>query len=169
MGFIPVEWTIAERRAHLSYQGKVVLMDGLCSHHTDQFLQDCEGRGIEVVFLVPHSSHETQPLDILTFALLKQRFSNPKFERLRTAQSNKIVRMLGAWFAASAPHHNVEAFMGIGLIPWEDHGHDSLEVHPERARRVSIAGIEVQGISRPRLAEDARTRIHLPTGVQRPE
>jgi hypothetical protein len=30
--------------------------------------------------------------------------------------------MLGAWFGASAPHRNVEAFMNVGLIPYERDG-----------------------------------------------
>jgi hypothetical protein len=138
--------TITERRAKFSYEGKVVLlMDGLGAHHTDEFLQECEARNIDVVFLVPHSSHQTQPLDVLTFALLKQRFSNSKFERLANAQSNKIVKILGAWFAASAPHHNVEAFMGIGLIPRADGDRYYLEVHPEKARRVELFGLERGG------------------------
>jgi hypothetical protein len=51
-------------------------------------------------------------------------------------QSNKFVRILGAWFAASAPHDNVEAFTNAGLIPVEHGGGFCLEVHPEHARRL---------------------------------
>jgi hypothetical protein len=72
------------------------------SHHTDEFLHECEACTIDVVFLVRHESHQTQPLAIPTFALLKQRFSDSKFERLTNAKSNKTVKSLGAWFAARA-------------------------------------------------------------------
>jgi hypothetical protein len=123
-----------------------------------------------VIFLVPHSSHQTQPLDILTFALLDQRFSNSKFERLANAQSNKIVKMLGARFVASAPHDNVEGFMGIGLIPRADGEHYYLEVHPDKARRVQLSGLERgEEIPPAPLPADVFVRIRLPTGLQMPE
>jgi hypothetical protein len=54
-------------------------MDGLEAHHTEKFLQDCRERGIEVVFLVVHTSDQTQPLNLVTSALLKQRYSASRF------------------------------------------------------------------------------------------
>jgi hypothetical protein len=76
----------------------------------EKFLQHCQERNIDVVFLVFHSSDQTQPPDLITFALLKEGYSSSRFGRFTTAQSNKLVRILGAWFAASVPHYNVEAF-----------------------------------------------------------
>jgi hypothetical protein len=38
---------------------------------------------------------------------------------LANAQSNQIVRTVGAWFAISSPHHKVEVFMSVTLIPVE--------------------------------------------------
>jgi hypothetical protein len=41
---------------------------------------------------------------------------------------------LAVWFAASAPHYNVDTFMNAGLMPLEHGGVFCLEVHPEHAR-----------------------------------
>jgi hypothetical protein len=128
---------IEQRRNDLNYQGKVLLiMDGLRSRHTDCFVQQCTEGGIEVLFLLPHASDQTQPLDLLTFALMKQPYSASKFKRLTNPQSNQLVRILSGWFAASAPHHNVEAFVSLGLIPFEESGQFFLRLDQEQAWRV---------------------------------
>jgi hypothetical protein len=45
---------VEERRNEFSYTGKLVLlMDGLGAHHTEKFLQECQERIIDVIFLVP--------------------------------------------------------------------------------------------------------------------
>jgi hypothetical protein len=158
---------VEERRHESSYTGKVVLlMDGPGAHHTDQFMQDCRDRNIDVVFLVAHSCDQTQPLDLITFALLKQRYSASRFGRLAAPQSNKLVRILAAWFAASAPHYNVEAFMNAGLIPVDRDGVMYLEVHPEHARR--LRGFPPGGGAIPPapFPADALRRIRLPDGRQ---
>jgi hypothetical protein len=55
--FFPV---VAQRRAEFGYTGRArLLLDGLGSHHTDEFLQTCASQDIDVRFLVPHSSDQT--------------------------------------------------------------------------------------------------------------
>jgi hypothetical protein len=44
--------------------------------------------------------------------------------------------MLSAWFGVNAPYRNVEAFMNIGLIPYDRDDRFFLRVVPEKARRV---------------------------------
>lgn len=157
--------TIDERRRELAYHDKIILlMDGLGAHHTDKFLADCTARNVKVIFLVPHASDQIQPLDLLTFAVMKQRFSASKFERLSNPQSNKIVRILGAWFAASVPHYNVEAFMSMGLIPEDRGGQIFLKVVPEEARRVR--GIGMADVQPPGdlFGSDGQRRVRLPNG-----
>jgi hypothetical protein len=97
---------VKERRRYFRYLGKAVLLsDGLGAHHPDRFLQRCSERNVEVV---PPVRTRPRPLDLMAFALLKHRYSSSKFSRLTSAQSNRVVRILGAWFAASAPDHNAE-------------------------------------------------------------
>jgi hypothetical protein len=101
--------------------------------------------------------------------VLKKRYSSSRLSRLATAQSNKLVQIAGAWFAASAPHYNVEAFMNAGLIPVEHGGVFCLEVHPEYARRLHgwpAAGAAIPPASLP---PDALRRIRLPDGRQEPQ
>jgi hypothetical protein len=85
---------VQERRDLYHHDGIVVLLlDGLSSHQTEKFLDDCRERRIDVIFLIPHSSDQTQPLDLITLALLKQDFPSSRFSRLATIQSNKIIRI----------------------------------------------------------------------------
>jgi hypothetical protein len=51
-------------------------------------------------------------------------------------ESNKFVRILGACFAASTPHYNVETFANAKFIPAERGGVFYSEVHPEHAWRL---------------------------------
>jgi hypothetical protein len=124
-------------------------LDGLGSHHTDEFLQTCAGQDVDVLFLVPHSSDQTQPLDVLTLALMKRHFSGSKFSRLENPQSNRLVRILGAWSKSSAPHHNIEAF---------------LRVPREAGRRVRRWPKLKEGDSRAPLQPEGRRRVRLHTG-----
>jgi hypothetical protein len=141
-----------------------LLLDGFGSHHTDGFLAQCEERQIQVMFLIPHSSDQTQPLDLMTFGLLKQRFAASKFDGLSSAQFNRIVRILGVWFAASAPHYNVEAFMNIGLIPFRDGDQFFFRVMREHARSVRRPLLATEAIPPVPLPREARHRERLPTG-----
>jgi hypothetical protein len=152
------------RRECDSHRQVILLMDGLGSHHSDKFLRDCTARDIKVIFLVSHTSDQVQPLDLLTFALMKQRFSASKFDWLANPQSNTVVRIFGAWFAANAHHHNVEAFMNPGLIPEESAGRFSLKVIPEQARRVrelSRSDTKATGVA---FGSDGQRRFQQPDG-----
>jgi hypothetical protein len=111
---------VAQRRAEFEYTGRApLLLDGLGSHHTDEFLQTCARQGIDVLFLAPHSSDQTQPLDVLNFALMKRHFSGSRFDRLENPQSTDWSESSerGAWSESSAPHYNIEAGVRIGLMP----------------------------------------------------
>jgi hypothetical protein len=48
-----------------------------------------------MLFLVPHSSEQTEQLTLFTFALMKRHFSGSRFDILGSPQSNQLVRMLG--------------------------------------------------------------------------
>jgi hypothetical protein len=57
--------------------------------------------------LIEHCSSQTQPLDLFTFAVLKQRHRTTKQEGICSAQSNKIIRMLKALHGAASVSKNV--------------------------------------------------------------
>jgi hypothetical protein len=71
--FVP---TIDQHRRDLGFQGKALLfMDGLESHHTEQFLAECPARNIDVLFPIAHAYDQLQPLDLLTFSMMTHFFS----------------------------------------------------------------------------------------------
>jgi hypothetical protein len=96
---------------------------------------------------------------------MKQQYSESKFQRLENSQSNQVVRILGAWFAASDPHHNVEAFMSLGLFPREASNDIFLMVDREKARRVREWLRISDEIPSVQLPPEAQRRTRLPTGV----
>ena len=58
------------QRGHFNERA-VLIMDGCTNHKLEQFLNLLESKNITPVFLVPHSSHLTQPLDLAVFCRLK--------------------------------------------------------------------------------------------------
>jgi hypothetical protein len=50
---------------------------------------------------------------------MKRYFSGSRFTPLENPQPNGLVRILGAWSESSTSHHNIEAFLRIGLVPFE--------------------------------------------------
>jgi hypothetical protein len=61
-----------ERRRRKQEEGyqvpALLLLDGLGSDHLPEFLQECERRNICKLFLVPHRSDQSEPLDLVTFS-----------------------------------------------------------------------------------------------------
>jgi hypothetical protein len=160
MFFLAVE----ERRRYFCYKEKaVLLLDDLGAHHTDRFLDACSERNIKVVSLILQSSDQIQPLDLMTFALLKQHYSSSKSSRLARAQSNQVVCILSAWFTSSAPHQNVEALMNAGIVPEKRDGvpvctlnrgrrggsaravRERGKCHPRPCRRTPRGGSDLRG------------------------
>jgi hypothetical protein len=156
--------TVEERRSQAQYQDPALLiLDGLGSHHSEAFLEECEHRNIYVIFLVLHSSDQVQPLDLVTFGLLKHYFGQFTFNFLPTAQSNKVVKMMGAWYQATALHQIVAAWMSMGLIPFRgDDGIAYLRLDRSPARNVRGW---VHGPPQPvSFGAAGRQRVRLPTG-----
>ena len=72
--FLP---TVEKKRARLrkmmgDFNDKAVLiMDGCSAHKIEPFIEVFQQRRIEVIFLVAHTSHLTQALDLGIFAVCK--------------------------------------------------------------------------------------------------
>jgi hypothetical protein len=89
---------VAERLVRFGYtRMALLLLDGLSSYHTDEFLEIWASESIDFLFLVPHSSEQTQPLDVLAFSLMTRHVSGSRISRLENAQPNRLVQILGAW------------------------------------------------------------------------
>ena len=73
--FIPhVEATreTLRRRLGTFNERAVLILDGCSCHTNERFQQFLESKNITMMFLVPHSSHITQPLDLGVFGLVKR-------------------------------------------------------------------------------------------------
>ena len=53
---------------------RLLIIDGHSSHATDDFMFECFYNGIYVLWIPPHSSHVTQPLDVAVFGSVKNAY-----------------------------------------------------------------------------------------------
>ncbi|KAJ3459735.1 hypothetical protein MRS44_015808 [Fusarium solani] len=53
---------------------RLLIIDGHGSHITEEFMFECFWNDIYILYLIPHSSHVLQPLDLAVFGPLKQRY-----------------------------------------------------------------------------------------------
>jgi hypothetical protein len=117
--------TIKDRRVGTGYQCPALLiLDGCNSHHPVGFLDECEHRNIYILFLIPHSSDQCQSFDLITFGRLKQYFAQFTFDLLPSSQSNKVIKMMGAWYQATVSHQIVAASLSMGFASFR--GDDNL-------------------------------------------
>jgi hypothetical protein len=75
--------------------------------------------------------------------------------------------ILTAWSESSAPHHNIEAFLRIGLVPFEEplrSGEYYLMVQREAARGARRWSKLEEGGNRAPLQPEGRRMARLPTG-----
>jgi hypothetical protein len=164
---------VERRRRKHDYEGPaIMLLDGLVCHRDREFLQRCREGQIVVLTFPPHSSDQLQPLDLLTFGLLKRRFSSSRFDRCHSPQSNKIIRMLGALEWACSPHLVVQAFMSLCLVSTEADPRDpnrgallSLELDRDLARSVRLGPLEPEASHIALFPGDARMRAWLLDGT----
>jgi hypothetical protein len=108
-----------KRRSYPRYSGKAdLIMNGFGAHSTAGFIDECKKENVVVKFLVPHTSDRCQPLDSLVFASLKSQYARKRVEISTSPQTNRIVRMMRAWRAATAPDIIVSSFKAVGIIPF---------------------------------------------------
>jgi hypothetical protein len=53
---------------------RLLILDGHGSHITDDFMFECFWNNIHIIYLIPHSSHVLQPLDVAVFGPVKQKY-----------------------------------------------------------------------------------------------
>ena len=80
---------LTRKRKEKEYVGPAILiMDGLGAHYSQTFIEECNLNGVYIIFLPPHTSDQCQPLDLVTFALLKRNYNKLTFNKLKSMQSN---------------------------------------------------------------------------------
>ena len=151
---------IESKRTIYDYQGPALLiLDGFKCHHSEKFILECNDRNIYTLFLVPHSSDQYQPLDLVTFGVMKKNYPKMSFRRFETKQSNQIVKILGSWYQSTAPHLVIGAFIASGMKQYEKNGMLYWKIDLENATRVTNYQI---GNDIPLLIEEnSRVRIDI--------
>jgi hypothetical protein len=102
----------------------MLVLDGHESHVNAEFSNYCKEKDIIPLYLPPHSSHLTQPLDVGIFGPLKRAYSD-QISRLIWRQITHITKdeffpAFKAAFNAVFTEQNVKGgFRGSGLVPWD--------------------------------------------------
>ena len=114
--FIP---EVNKRRLDYNYTGPAVLiLDGCPSHYTDKLFDLCNANLIKIFFIPPHSSNQTQMLDLATFHAHKE---NVRSARLFEITDDDLlvdkIGMLYDSFHKAASYKNVVAsFEAAGAV-----------------------------------------------------
>ena len=114
--FIP---EVQERRRRFNYTGPAVLiLDGCTSHYTEELFDACQANNIKIFFIPPHSSNQTQMLDLGMFHLHKQ---NVRKAKLNEVENDDVlldkIQMLLDSFQKAATYRNVKSsFEAAGVV-----------------------------------------------------
>lgn len=105
---------------------KVIIGDNLSSHLNIEVLRNCQRLGIKFIFLPPHTSHLTQPLDVGFFRSLKgtwrevltnYKLQNPKETTLNKTAFPRLLSILLQKMNAKDEIIIKNAFKASGIYP----------------------------------------------------
>lgn len=109
---------IVEKRKQHNYHGPAVLiLDGCSCHYTPALYRLCSEHSIKIFFLPPHSSNQTQPLDLVVFHLHKDKIR--QFIKLDSEDSMlcEKLKLLYSAFQSIATLQNIQAsFEAAGAV-----------------------------------------------------
>ena len=116
--FFPVvAQKLDEERKRSGYQGNAVLiLDGFSCHRKALESFNLEERHVTVVFLVPHSSHLTQPLDLVIFFAQKKYTTTMRSMNGLSSQADCLRRIIHGLQQASTTENIVSAFESAGIV-----------------------------------------------------
>jgi hypothetical protein len=112
--FIP---DLQQRRERTKYQGPAILiMDQFSGHQYENLAAQCGDNNVVIKYLVPHTSHLCQPLDLVTFSSMKRNLNTIKPKEGMTMQSNKIFGMITAWEKSTSIMMTMSTFSAAGIV-----------------------------------------------------
>lgn len=114
---IPILY-IKEKREKLKYQGPAVLiLDGCSCHYTPTLYRFCAENSIKIFFLPPHSSNQTQPLDLVIFHLHKDKIrQHIKIESDDFMLAEKLTHFYSAFQSIAILEHIKASFEAAGAV-----------------------------------------------------
>lgn len=116
--FPDVEKKLREEQMRSGYNGKAYLiLDGFSCHKKAFEQYDLNEKKIELIFLPPHSSHITQPLDLVIFSIQKKLTTTRRqMDVILGQQADCIRRIIQGLEQASTTNNIVAAFENAGII-----------------------------------------------------
>lgn len=115
--FLPVikeKWEIEHRRT--GFNGKAVLiLDGMSAHAAALKEIDITNYPLNIIYLVPHSSHLTQPLDLVIFSIQKLYTNQKKLGLKLSNQADKIRSILKGLQQSSTSESIISSFESAGI------------------------------------------------------
>jgi hypothetical protein len=103
---------------------RILLCDGHGSHATIEFMWECYQNKVYLVYLIPHSSHVLQPLDLSVFSAVKTRYrqSIADLARWDDAAPIKKISFLEIYHKARdlaiTPYNIRSGWQAVGIYPW---------------------------------------------------
>lgn len=111
------------RRKNLSPDKRrgLLIADGHSSRVNPKLMKAFREAEIDVIIIPAHTSHITQPLDLVFFAIFKRRLRVfPEFKTAQTAAEKRIALLTSAQFAfeqASATYYIMRSWFKAGVVP----------------------------------------------------
>jgi DDE superfamily endonuclease/Tc5 transposase DNA-binding domain len=103
---------------------RILLLDGHGSHATTQFMWDCRQNNVHLVYLIAHSSHVLQPLDLSCFSVIKSRYRAQiadlaRFEDSAPVKKIRFVEYYNKARNEGLTRQNILAgWAAAGISPW---------------------------------------------------
>lgn len=123
-----------ERRFKYNYDGPILLiMDGFGIHDCEEFRELLLENNIHPILFAPHSSDQTQFLDLLIFGLQKNEMRKMLIQRDLNKQTKQIISILDSWQKVTVPRNVISAFQRGGLVIRWDIANERLFAKVDRA------------------------------------
>lgn len=104
------------KRLQTGYQGQcIIIMDGYLPHAAAFNQIDLAGEKIIIHYLIPHTSHMLQPLDLVIFSSMKSVQVHFEWESKLTQQSKQIAKLYHSLHKAAGPVNCRSAFRAAGI------------------------------------------------------
>ena len=103
---------------------RILLLDGHGSHASIKFMWDCYRNNVHPVYLIPHSSHVLQPLDLSCFSAIKSRYRDQianlaRFEDSAPVKKMRFVEYYNKARDEGLTQHNIlGGWSAAGISPW---------------------------------------------------
>ena len=129
-------------RTKYNYSGPAILiLDGFSGHKMDLFKSLAANNKIILIQLPAHSSHLTQPLDLLIFGAMKTYYKTTKCDSKIYGESSKLIRAIKSHQLATISMNVKSAFSRAGIQIIETDTLPLISIIPSKV--IDISKIEI--------------------------